>query len=129
MSGREPGFLARPGGLELPTFWFVGGNRATRQPTATYKDQRNQRKAAKAFGWFRLVYDTVHGQFPLATAYSRSRSAALIFIPWERAVRIPAGLHVSDAAVLQFCQDGVTLVGIMKGITVKLPHTTLRQLR
>ena len=36
---------------------------------------------------------------------------------------------MGDTAVLQFCQDGVTLVGIMKGITVKLPDTTLRQLR
>ena len=33
-----------------------------------------------------------------------------------------------DTAVLQFCQKGVTLVG-MKGITVKLPDTTLRQLK
>jgi hypothetical protein len=31
--------MARPGGLELPTFWFVGGNRATQQPTPAYKNQ------------------------------------------------------------------------------------------
>jgi hypothetical protein len=31
--------VARPGGLELPTFWFVGGIRATRQHTRYNKTQ------------------------------------------------------------------------------------------
>jgi len=31
--------VVRPGGLELPTFWFVGGFRATRQHTRYNKNQ------------------------------------------------------------------------------------------
>jgi hypothetical protein len=37
-------------------------------------------------------------------------------------------LAAPKAVVLPFCQNGVTL-GIMRGITVKLPETTLRRLR
>jgi len=54
--------VVRPGGLELPTFWFVGGKRATQQTTPAYRDQRNQRKAVTAVGWFRLLLYPVHGQ-------------------------------------------------------------------
>jgi len=31
--------VVRPGGLELPTFWFVGGFRDTRQHTQYNKSQ------------------------------------------------------------------------------------------
>jgi hypothetical protein len=33
------GKMVRPERFELPTFWFVGGNRATRQHTPAYKSQ------------------------------------------------------------------------------------------
>jgi hypothetical protein len=52
----------RPGGFELPTFWFVGRFCALHGTTATDKAQRNQRKAPLDFGSFRLALYPVHGQ-------------------------------------------------------------------
>jgi len=54
--------VVRPGGLELPTFWFVGRFRTTRQHTPAENSQWNQRKQASALGPFRLALYPVHGQ-------------------------------------------------------------------
>ena len=37
--------------------------------------------------------------------------------------------HPQPSAVLPFCQNKVTIMGIMKGITLKLPNAMLRRLR
>ncbi len=54
--------VVRPGGFELPTFWFVGGNCALHGTTAAYNTQRNPRKTQLAFGWRMTVLYPVHGQ-------------------------------------------------------------------
>jgi len=54
--------MVRPGGLELPTFWFVGGFRTTRQHTPANKSQWNQRIMPPALGPRWLVLYPVHGQ-------------------------------------------------------------------
>jgi len=54
--------MARPERFELPTFWFVGGNRVTRGTTPAYKSLKNQQKTHPAFGWFRMALYPVHGQ-------------------------------------------------------------------
>ena len=55
--------MARPERFELPTFWFVGGNRATQQTTRAYSNQRNQQETQFPFGWYRTVLYPVHGNF------------------------------------------------------------------
>jgi len=50
--------MARPERFELPTFWFVGGFCATRQPKPAYKNQQNQRENGIALGSSRLVLCT-----------------------------------------------------------------------
>jgi hypothetical protein len=62
MSDRERVSMVRPGGFELPTFWFVGGNCALQGTTAANNTQRNQRKAPKVLGWRKTVLYPVHGQ-------------------------------------------------------------------
>ena len=59
---KEKEKVVRPGGFELPTFWFVGGFCALHRTTTADKAQRNQRKARPAFGSFRLALYPVHGQ-------------------------------------------------------------------
>ena len=54
--------VVRPGGFELPTFWFVGGKSTRQQTTAANNTQRNQRKARLVFGSRRMVSYPVHGQ-------------------------------------------------------------------
>jgi hypothetical protein len=61
LSGPYTMEVARPRGLELPTFWFVGGFHATRQHTHDNKSQSNQREERKVLGWSWLVLYTVHG--------------------------------------------------------------------
>jgi hypothetical protein len=51
----------RPGGLELPTFWFVGGICELQQTTPADKSLQNQREMLSAFGSFRLALYPVHG--------------------------------------------------------------------
>ena len=62
--------VARPERFELPTFWFVGGFRTTRQHTQYNKSQRNQRRTATRVGpfWLALypVHGKLHGKFVLA---------------------------------------------------------------
>jgi hypothetical protein len=47
--------MVRPGGFELPTFWFVGGFLALQQTTPAYRDLKNLRKASAAFAPFWLL--------------------------------------------------------------------------
>jgi hypothetical protein len=57
--------ICGPEGLELSTFWFVGGfqsTQSTHQPTPACKSQQNQRKNPTALGPFRLLLYPLHGQ-------------------------------------------------------------------
>jgi hypothetical protein len=54
--------MVRPGGLELPTFWFVGGNCPLHGTTAADNTQRNQQKATFGLGSRRTALYPVHGQ-------------------------------------------------------------------
>ena len=54
--------MVRPGGFELPTFWFVGGLSALHGTTAADNTQRNQRRAEPDLGWRWMTLYPVHGQ-------------------------------------------------------------------
>ena len=55
--------MVRPGGFDLPTFWFVGGKGARRQTTPADKSQQNQQITQMTFCSFWTVLYPVHGQF------------------------------------------------------------------
>ena len=55
------GEVARPERFELPAFRFVVGIFAPQQTTPADKNQRNQQKQSRSFGWFRLALYAVHG--------------------------------------------------------------------
>jgi|HubBroStandDraft_2_1064218.scaffolds.fasta_scaffold3548284_1 hypothetical protein len=47
--------MVRPGGFELPTFWFVGGLLALQQTIPAYTDLKNQLETLATVASFRLL--------------------------------------------------------------------------
>ncbi len=54
--------MVRPGGFELPTFWFEVRFQRRQQTKANDKHLKNQRKTLSVFGWRRTVLYLFHGQ-------------------------------------------------------------------